>query len=284
VTVEYSGKGDPARSLALLWRTSERTSRKGKPDLSVDRIVRAAIEVADADGLQALSMRRVAERLGVGTMSLYTYVPGKPELLDVMLDTVYGETAYGETAYGETGHAETAYGGTGQGETAGPEEVPGGWRRRLEVIARENWRLYLRHPWLLQVAASRPVLGPNVTAKYDYELRAVDGIGLTDVEMDSVITLVTGFVHGTARGAVEAAQAESRTGLSDEQWWAAHAPFFSRIADVGRFPTAARVGQATGEALGAAYSAEHAFEFGLQRVLDGIEALVSGRASAPPAD
>jgi AcrR family transcriptional regulator len=258
VTVEYSGKGDPARSLALLWRTSERASRKGKPDLSVDRIVRAAIEVADADGLQALSMRRVAERLGVGTMSLYTYVPGKPELLDVMLDTVYGETAYGETA------------------------GPGGWRQRLEVIARENWRLYLRHPWLLQVAASRPVLGPNVTAKYDHELRAVDGIGLTDVEMDSVITLVTGFVHGTARGAVEAAQAESRTGLSDEQWWAAHAPFFSRIADVGRFPTAARVGQATGEALGAAYSAEHAFEFGLQRVLDGIEALVSGRASASP--
>ena len=157
-----------------------------------------------------------------------------------------------------------------------------GWRGRLEVIARENWQLYLRHPWLLQVAASRPVLGPNVTAKYDYELRAVDGIGLTDVEMDSVITLVAGFVHGTARGAVEAAQAESRTGLSDEQWWAAHAPFFSRIADVERFPTAARVGQATGEALGAAYSAEHAFEFGLQRVLDGIEALVSGRASRPP--
>lgn len=252
--MEYSGKGDPARSLALLWRTSERVSRKGKPDLSVDRIVRAAIEVADTEGLQALSMRRVAERLGVGTMSLYTYVPGKPELLDVMLDTVYGETAR-------------------------PEDVPGGWRARLELIARENWALYQRHPWLLQVATSRPVLGPNVTAKYDYELQAVDGIGLTDVEMDSVITLITGFVHGTARGAVEAAQAESQTGMSDEQWWAAHAPFFSRIADPNRFPTAARVGQAAGEALGAAYSADHAFEFGLQRVLDGIQALIDTRST-----
>ncbi|MEQ4724108.1 TetR/AcrR family transcriptional regulator [Nonomuraea sp. B19D2] len=257
MTVEYSGKGDPARSLALLWRTSERASRKGKPELSVDRIVRAAIEVADAEGLQALSMRRVAERLGVGTMSLYTYVPGKPELFDVMLDTVYGETAR-------------------------PEDVPGGWRGRLEQIARENWALYLRHPWLLQVAASRPVLGPNVTAKYDYELRAVDGIGLSDLEMDSVITLVTGFVHGTARGAVEAAQAESQTGMTDEQWWAAHAPFFSRIADAGRFPTASRVGQAAGEQLNAAYSPEHAFEFGLQRVLDGIEALVNRRARPTP--
>jgi AcrR family transcriptional regulator len=255
VTVEYSGKGDPARSLALLWRTSERISRKGKPELSVDRIVRAAIDVADAEGLQALSMRRVAERLGVGTMSLYTYVPGKPELFDVMLDTVYGETAR-------------------------PQEVPGGWRGRLERIARENWALYLRHPWLLQVAASRPVLGPNVTAKYDYELSAVDGIGLTDLEMDSVITLIIGFVHGTARGAVEAAQAESRTGMTDEQWWAAHAPFFSRIADTSRFPVAARVGQAAGEAHQSAYSPEHAFEFGLRRVLDGIEALVNSRASA----
>ncbi|MEU6718202.1 TetR/AcrR family transcriptional regulator [Nonomuraea sp. NPDC046802] len=254
MTVEYSGKGDPARSLALLWRTSERASRKGKPELSVDRIARAAIEVADAEGLQALSMRRVAERLGVGTMSLYTYVPGKPELFDVMLDMVYGETAR-------------------------PEDVPGGWRGRLEQIARENWALYLRHPWMLQVAASRPVLGPNVTAKYDYELRAVDGIGLSDLEMDSVITLVTGFVHGTARGAVESAQAESQTGITDEQWWAAHAPFLSRIADARNFPTAARVGQAAGEALNAAYSPEHAFEFGLRRVLDGIEALVNSRRS-----
>ncbi|MEU0567119.1 TetR/AcrR family transcriptional regulator [Nonomuraea sp. NPDC005983] len=254
MTIEYSGKGDPARSLALLWRTSERTSRKGKPDLSVDKIVRAAIEVADAEGLQALSMRRVAEKLGVGTMSLYTYVPGKPELFDVMLDTVYGETAR-------------------------PEDVPGGWRGRLALIARENWALYVRHPWLLQVATSRPVLGPNVVAKYDYELRAVSGIGLTDVEMDSVITLITGFVHGTARGAVEAAQAESATGMSDDQWWAAHAPFLSRIADASRYPTAARVGEAAAEALGGAYSAEHAFKFGLERVLDGIEALIAGRAS-----
>ncbi|SDJ64436.1 TetR/AcrR family transcriptional regulator [Nonomuraea jiangxiensis] len=252
MTVEYSGKGDPARSLALLWRTSERASRKGRPELSVDRIVRAAIEVADAEGLAALSMRRVAERLGVGTMSLYTYVPGKPELLDVMLDTVYGETAR-------------------------PQDVPGGWRARLEQIARENWALYRRHPWLLQVAASRPVLGPNFTAKYDYELRAVDGIGLSDVEMDSVITLVGGFVHGAARGAVEAEQAESRTGMTDEQWWSSHAPFLAMISDATRFPTAARVGRAAGEAFNAAYDPGHAFEFGLQRVLDGVEALVNSR-------
>jgi AcrR family transcriptional regulator len=252
MTTEFTGSGDPARSLALLWRTGERPTRGRKAELSVDRIVQAAIEVADADGLAALSMRRVAERLGVGTMSLYTHVPGKAELLDVMLDTVLGETAR-------------------------LEEVPGGWRARLEQIARENWALFHRHPWMLQIATARPPLGPNVTAKYDYELRAIDGIGLTDVEMDSVLSLVLGHAAGAARSAIEAAQVARLSGESDRQWWEARAPLLDRIFDARRFPTAARVGQAAGEAYGAASDPEHAFEFGLQRVLDGIEALVEAR-------
>jgi AcrR family transcriptional regulator len=252
MTTEFTGSGDPARSLALLWRTGERPTRGRKAELSVDRIVQAAIEVADADGLAALSMRRVAERLGVGTMSLYTHVPGKAELLDVMLDTVLGETAR-------------------------PEEVPGGWRARLEQIARENWALFHRHPWMLQIATARPPLGPNVTAKYDYELRAIDGIGLADVEMDSVLSLVLGHAAGAARSAIEAAQVARLSGESDRQWWEARAPLLDRIFDARRFPTAARVGQAAGEAYGAASDPEHAFEFGLQRVLDGIEALVEAR-------
>lgn len=243
----FPGSGDPARSLALLWRTSERSSRKGKPDLSVDAIVRAAIELADTAGFAAVSMRRVAERLKVGTMSLYTYIPGKAELLDVMLDTVYNETT---------------------------EPTQDTWRARLEHIARENLALYERHPWLTQVATSRPVLGPNAIAKYDRELRAIDGIGLSDVEMDSVLTLVHGYVHGAARWAADAAAAEQSTGMSDEQWWYAHAPFLERIMDGRRYPVAARVGTAAGEAHQAAYNPRHAFEFGLRRVLDGIAMLV----------
>ncbi|SCG50544.1 transcriptional regulator, TetR family [Micromonospora echinaurantiaca] len=260
VTTEYSGTGDPARSLALLWRTRERVSRKGRPDLSVDRIVRAAIEVADTEGLAALSMRRVAERLGVGTMSLYTYVPGKGELLDVMLDTVYGEAAR-------------------------PTDVPGGWRGRLTQIARETRALYLRHPWLLQVATTRPPLGPNVIARYEYELGAVDGIGLTDLEMDAVVTLISGFVHGAVRGAVEAAQAAERTGMTEEQWWQAHAPYLEKAMDPRRFPLAARVGAAAGEEYQAAGDPARAFEFGLDRILDGIEVLIRDRPAggAPPA-
>jgi AcrR family transcriptional regulator len=251
MATEFSG-GDPARSLALLWRTREPASRKGRTDLNVDGIARAAIGIADADGLAALSMRRVAERLGIGTMSLYTYVPGKAELIDVMLDTVYGETAR-------------------------PDEVSGGWRARLTQIASQNWALYLRHPWMLQVARGRAVLGPNLIAKYDYELRAVEGIGLTDIEMDSVLGLVLGHVEGVARRAVELAQLEQRSGMTDAQWWQASAPLLDTILDAGRFPVATRVGTAAGEAHGATDDPEHALTFGLERVLDGIEVLISTR-------
>lgn len=222
--------------------------------MSVEKVVRVAIEVADAEGLEALSMRRVAKRLGVSTMSLYTYVPAKAELVDVMLDAVMGEA----------------------GEAAG-----GSWREKLEAVARTNWELYHRHPWMLHVAAmGRPPLGPNVIAKYDRELGAVDRIGLTDVEMDSVLTLVLGYVQGAARSAVEASQAERRTGRTDEEWWAANAPLLEKVFDADRYPTAARVGAAAGAANQAAYDPDQAFEFGLRRVLDGIEVLVQERSAS----
>lgn len=212
----------------------------------------AAIELADAEGLESVSMRRVAERLGVGTMSLYRHVPGKAELLDVMVDRVNGETER-------------------------PGDVAGGWRGRLEQIARANRRLFERHPWLLEVFPGRPPLGPGIIAKYDYELRAVEGIGLTDVEMDSVLTLVLGYVHGAAVSLAETAQAPERTGQTDDEWWTALAPSLEKVFDPERYPVAARVGTAATEHYQGAYDPEHAFEFGLARVLDGVETFVDKR-------
>jgi AcrR family transcriptional regulator len=254
VSSVYSGSGDPQRSIELLWGTAPGPKRGPKPKRTLDQIIRAAIAVADAEGLTGLSMRRVADELEVPVMSLYTYVPSKAELIDVMVDTVYGEMAR-------------------------PAEVPGGWRGRLELIARENWALGRRHPWMLQVAMSRPVLGPHETAKYDYELSAVEGIGLTDIEMDAVITLISGYVKGAVRGVIDAEEAERRTGMSDEQWWQANAPLLAKVLDPERYPIAARVGAAVGAAQGAAYHPEYAFEFGLRRVLDGIAELIAERAS-----
>src|SRR5687768_86463 len=88
--VARSGSGDLNRSLELLWGTGEPAARGPKPGLNLPRIVDAAVALADREGLGALSMRRVAAELGVGTMSLYRHVPGKGELLDLMLDKVGG--------------------------------------------------------------------------------------------------------------------------------------------------------------------------------------------------
>jgi AcrR family transcriptional regulator len=243
-----------ARRLALLWGLQPGSARKSRSDLSIEKIISAAIETADADGAGALSMRRVAERLGAGTMSLYTYIPGKEELIDLMLDSVYGEMSR-------------------------PAAPPEDWRAKLELIARENWLLARRHPWILQISTTRPPLGPNAITKYDYELSMIDGIGLTEIEMDSVVDLINGHVQQVARRWMDAVQVERASGMTDEQWWEVNGPLVNSIVDYSRFPTAARVGVAAGEAYGAAYSPEHAFEFGLQRVLDGVERFVQQRQS-----
>jgi AcrR family transcriptional regulator len=258
MSTDYSGGGDPARSLALLWGATKPPSRGPKAGLTVERIVRTAIELADAEGLAALSMRRVAERLGVGTMSLYTYVPAKAELLDLMLDRVMAETVP-------------------ESDPSDATPDPSAWRPRLEAVAHGNRDLYLRHPWVLRVATSRPTLGPGATGKYEHELRAVDGIGLSDVEMDAVVALVGGFVRGAVRGAVDAAEVERESGLTELQWWEACAPLLEQVLDPARFPVATRVGAAAGEQHQSANSADHGFAFGLERVLDGIDVLVRSR-------
>jgi AcrR family transcriptional regulator len=263
VTTGYSGGGDPARSLRLLWRDQQRPTRGPRPGLSVDRVVAAAVELADAEGLAALSMRRVAERLGVGTMSLYTYVPGKGELLDLMLDTVLAEEARPDPA--------------------------AGWRAGLELRAREDWALFHRHPWILEISPSRSLLGPNETELFEATLRVVDGIGLNGAEMVLVVSLVADYTRGAAQSAVGAAQAERRTGVSDEQWWAAREPLFDRYFDPARYPTVTRVAasgafeQPTGGAEYTVARARESFEFGLPRVLDGIETFIDA-PSRPPAD
>ncbi len=253
--VARTGTGQPDRTLRLLWRhhrPAERAARGPKQSLTVDGVVDAATRLADIDGLARLSMRRVAAELSVTAMSLYTYVPAKAELLDLMTDAAYGELPLAP-------HRRA------------------GWRRRLETVARDNLDLYARHPWLVHVATSRPPLGPHMMAKYEHELHAVEGLGLTDVEMDSVLTLVLEFTHASARGIAEHAQTNQQTGIDDQQWWAANAPLLEKIFDAERYPTASRVGTAAGQAYGGASNAAYAFEFGLQRVLDGVARLIEGR-------
>lgn len=262
---EYAGRGDPARSMALLWGTGQSPTRGPKPGLSVSAISAAAIDVVDAEGLEALSMRRVAERLGRSAMSLYTYVPGKAELLDLMLDTVLGELP-------------TTY------------SLADGWRAAVEASARDGWSFYQRHPWVLQVSGARALLGPHEFDMYESQLRLFESLGLTGVEMTRVVGVVSSFVRGAAKAVSDARTAEQATGMSDDEWWNARTPLLEELSGdawTARYPTITRL------------NAEHAFdqldrpddstpymvqealdtfEFGLQRLLDGIETYVEDRA------
>ncbi|MEU4543987.1 TetR/AcrR family transcriptional regulator [Nonomuraea dietziae] len=227
---------DPERSTELLWGARSRSG------LSLERIVRAAIELADAEGLAAVSMRRVAERLGFTTMSLYRHVPGKAELVDLMCDEVMGERA------------------------GGGARSRDGWRAELEGWARADLALHRRHPWLVEAAHSRRVPGPNAVAGFEWALEVVSRTGLPPVQVVAVVTLVGGFVESAARQMAQRTRTERRTGVSEEEWWGARDSLFQHM---DRYPTLSRIYEEGG------YDAPlDPFEFGLQRVLDGIEALI----------
>ncbi|MGW0121264.1 TetR/AcrR family transcriptional regulator [Streptomyces sp. NPDC003327] len=249
---DSSGAGDPARTLELLWRdgTAPAAGRRGpRQGLTVDAVVDAALSLADEGGLAALTMRAVAHHLGVTPMTLYTYVPGKAELLDLMLDTAFLRMDRPPFA---------------------PDEP---WRSRVTSVADANRALHLRHPWLVELRIVRAPLGPGVMTKYEYELGAFEGLGLADVDRDSALTHLLGFVQVSARAELDARAVARESAMSDGEWWEAHEPLLSRMFDGERFPLAARVGEAAAVAYGGMYDAEHAYAFGLARVLDGLAAL-----------
>lgn len=167
-----------------------------------------AVTIADEEGLDAVSMRRLAEALDVGTMSLYTHIPGKSELTDLMIDAAYGEL------YESVEEAQ---------------RQPGGYRERLHFVAERNKALYARHPWLLDVPLGRPVLGPHAAMKYETELRVLDGIGLTAPEMDSTEALLVMHVQATARLRVARLRAQNRDGMTEMEWWMATVPLLLRV-------------------------------------------------------
>ncbi|MEU6035976.1 TetR/AcrR family transcriptional regulator [Actinomadura sp. NPDC047616] len=231
---------DPDHAVELLWERDGGEPRRG---LTLDRIVRAAVEVADAEGLAGLSMRKVAERLGFTTMSLYRHVPGRDHLVDLMCDAVVGPPS-------------------------GPPSGDG-WRPRLEACARHAWELRKRHPWLAEVRGTRHIPGPNTVALYDRMLSVLAGTGLAPAEVVAAVELVGRFVDAQALTLVEIARAERGSGVSEEEWWGARDSLYAHL---DRYPAISALWEAGG------YDRpEDPFEFGLARILDGIEVLVARR-------
>lgn len=246
---------DPDPALRLLWRhvvPAEESVRRGpKQKLSLDQVVDAAIELADRDGLSALSMRGLAQHLGLGAMTLYSYVPGRNELIALMVDQALG------------------------GAELPP--LPDDLRVRLELVARQQYDVCRRHPWLLEVSGLRPWLGPHASERYEWQLSAVEGIGLDDLEMDQTVALLNGYATSIARALHEVQRAERESGLSELEWWEANAEALGEVMQYRSFPLAGRVGTAAGEAYQAASDPARELEFGLARIVDGLLAHL-GRA------
>lgn len=242
--------------LRRLWGLAPSGRPGPKASFTAREVAAAAISLADAEGVDRLSMRRVAERLGTSAMALYAYVPGKAELVELMVDEVAGEIS------------------GPSGET---------WREAAIVVAEQNLALYRRHPWLLAVDDHRPVLGPNIIRKYELELRAFDGLGLDDWRMDAALGSLLAFTRGCAQAEAAAVRARSSSGVSDAEWWAARAPILAQLDLEARFPLASRVGAAAGERAQAPRSTGDAFSFGLDCWLRGMaEVLASGPALPEP--
>ncbi|MFD3788552.1 TetR/AcrR family transcriptional regulator [Streptomyces cyaneofuscatus] len=258
-----TGSGDIARSLELLWGTGDRPSRGPKPGLTLDRIVTAAIAVADAEGLAAVSMRRLSTELGTGTMSLYRYVPGKAELLDLMLDRVLGEPLSDERESSDE-----------RDRPAADRPVPDDWRVAVNTMATTYLDNLRRHPWLLKINQARTVLGPSALRGLELSLAALRSMGLRDPELIGVIITVNSFVEGLARTQGDAAEAVAQTGLSDEEFWDSQRPYLERAMLSGAYPMMASMSEDTFSA-----DFDH-FAFGLERLIAGFEVLVAERQKA----
>lgn len=252
-TLRHEGLVEAVPGVGTVVRAPARRVRDQKParGLTVGEIVGSAVDIADAEGLAAVSMRRVAAALDVGVMSLYHHVPSRAELVRLMADTVFGEEPV-------------------------PQSDPDGWRAGLETIARMHWRVYGRHPWVAvpaMTSVAHPPFLPRAIAQVDWQLRALDGLGLSHLDMIHAVSSLNGFVGGMALSHAMEGEAEKDSGVSAEQRWAAVGAGFDDLVDAGRYPTFAALTFDED----AATDVDAIFEFGLQRHLDGLAAYVAAR-------
>ena len=236
----------------VVWLRPRRAARGPRPAHSRDEIAAAAIRIADAEGIEAVSMRRVAAQLGTGTTSLYRYVARKQDLLDLMVDAVFGEAAP-------------------------PDRPSGDWRAGLRESAHRGRAVILRHPWMALLTSGRATLGPNALRAAEYALGVIDGLGLDVDEMLVVLNTLEAFVRGYVVNELAEQESMRRSGLDHQSWMLAHAPYMREIMASGQYPLVSRV-VIEAEAPHAADRAERGFAQGLERLLDGFAAVLPGAA------
>lgn len=225
----------------LVWERPEPPNRPVPAPLSRERIVRAAIQLADADGLDAVSLRKVATALDVRPMRLYGYIAGKEELLDLMVDAAHAEI----------------------------RPVGDGWREVLRSLAEATRQAAHEHEWLADLLGGRPQLGPHALACGEAVMAALDDVDVDDIM--PVVAAVNAYVIGAVRREIAERRAERATGMDEKRWQASLGPYLERTFATGRFPALATVVHDA-----AHLDADHTFRIGLDCMLDGIEARISG--------
>ncbi|MEV4314948.1 TetR/AcrR family transcriptional regulator C-terminal domain-containing protein [Actinocrispum sp. NPDC049592] len=226
----------------LVWERPEPPDRPTPAPLSRERIVHAAIRLADADGLEAVSLRKVAAELDAGPMRLYGYIATKEELLDLMVDAV---------------HAEIHPAGTG-------------WREVLQSLAETTRQAAHRHEWLADLLGGRPQLGPNTLATSEAVLAAMGDVDLNTVM--PAVAAVNAYVTGAVRREITERRAERASGMSKRQWQATYGPYLERTFATGRFAALETLVRD-----GPHLDADQTFRAGLEFLLDGVEARISAR-------
>lgn len=226
-----------------IWLRPERGARGPRPAHSRADLAAAAVRVADADGLEAVSLRRIASEMGTGTTTLYRYIATKDELLDLMIDAAFGERE--------------------------PPSPTGDWQADLRTIACEYRALAVRHPWLAALPATRPALGPNSLAWLDAAYATVDVLDLTaDEVMAQVGTLLT-FVRGHVLDELAEQETARRSGVDMRAWLEAQARYGELIIGSGDYPHLSRI-MVEAETPHADDRYERAFRRGLDHILTGL--------------
>ncbi|MGP8302066.1 GntR family transcriptional regulator [Streptomyces inhibens] len=241
--------GAPPHRTARSEPARERRPRETDSGLSRERVVRAGIKVADAEGLRALSMRRVAAEFGVSSMALYRHVANKDELVMLMADAAFADVRL-------------------------PDPAPDGRRDRMAAGARLQWELYQRHPWLAQyLSITRPQPMPRAMALIEWTMARVEGVDpVTLIHM--AITLLN-HVRATAAGFEDDLEAEQETGMDQNQWMASMEPAFEGILTSGSYPMYGGMAGHDEDVV----NLQSLFDFGLARLLDGMEAFIERRAA-----
>jgi AcrR family transcriptional regulator len=249
----YANQGVPMsdEEPTSIWMLPERHERSGpgrRPGYSREQITRAAVRIADAEGVEAATMRRIAGDLDTGAMSLYRYVPKRDDLFDLMIDMVLGEIEL-------------------------PDGPSGDWRADLSLVAHQIRAAGLRHPWLVALLTGRPTLGPQLLRVHEYALGALDGRGLDIDDITGFVGMLNDYVHSAIRREIGWLEEARRSGLDPERWKRDYiGPYVRQIVESGAYPLFNR---SLLESRTSHLPPAERFRHGLDRVLDGIGARIT---------